>query len=73
MFLKDMKKTLVDPSNVCGYIPSAVYVSELVPVCSFADRSIQWKVPPRRMVPRLRRHVFLSSGEERTRVYTSGS
>lgn len=60
------------PAMCVAASPLPFHVSEFAPVCAFADRSVQWKVQPKRVAPRLRRRVFLSSRGERTHVYTSG-
>lgn len=60
------------PAMCVAASPLPFHVSEFAPGCAFADRSIQWKVQPKRVAPRLRRRVFLSSRGERTHVYTSG-
>lgn len=70
--LKDADSSSV-PAMCVAASPLPFHVSEFAPACALADRSVQWKVQPRRVAPRLRRRVFLSSRGERTHVYTSGS
>lgn len=71
--LKDLRRRggqLVDPSDVCGCIPSALHVSDLVPLLTapFSGRFVQDA-----LCPVSTDYVFLSSRGERTHVYTSGS